>query len=103
MLAGEFGLMEVVRVWGGEVVGKGGETFGSQMGDSFVLLDNTFNPKEGFLRDEQACCFVKTRGDDDVGDAGFVFETEENKPLGRSGALAADDHSGGLEAAAMGG
>src|SRR5204862_2588497 len=54
-------------------------------------LQAAFDQEEAFLCDGEAKLFEKLRGDDRVGDAGFVFEADEDKAFGSTRALAADD------------
>jgi hypothetical protein len=47
-----FCLMEVVGGGGGEMGGEGVNPLGSDVGDPFVLLNQTVNPKEGLRRNQ---------------------------------------------------
>ena len=53
-------------------------------------LEAAFDEEEAFLGDDEPQFFEELWSDDGVGDAGFVFEADENEPFGGAGALATD-------------
>ena len=57
-------------------------------------LEAAFDEKKTFLGDGEAKFFEELRRDDGVGDAGFVFEADENEAFGGAWALAANDVAG---------
>ena len=60
---------------------------------AFGDLEAAFDEEEGLGGDEQLVLVEGVAGDEEVGDAGFVFEGDETMAFGGGGALAADDHS----------
>ena len=62
--------------------------------DAVLILQNAVDDEKRVVHDDGVVFFEKLRRDDDVGDAGFVFEAEENKAFGRSRTLANDDRAG---------
>lgn len=90
-------LVEIVRTRRGEGCGQGADAQGADMGDAFVLLNEAINLKEGFRRDEETRLFVKRRRDDDIRNARFIFQTQEDKALRGARTLTANHHSSGLE------
>ena len=61
--------------------------------DAFLLLESAPDFEEGLLGDEEPFGLEEGGLDEGVGDAGFIFETDETVPFGRAGALSADDHA----------
>lgn len=61
---------------------------------AFGDLEAAFDEEEGLGGDEEFVLVEGVAGDEEVGDAGFVFETDETMAFGSGGALAADDHAG---------
>jgi len=53
--------------------------------------------------DGAAVAFVELAPDDDIGDAGLIFERNEDHPLGGAGALANEDEAGDRDPRAIGG
>ncbi len=98
------GSMEVVGEGGGleGFVAEGEDAVGEEAGGAFGVLELAVDLQEGFLGDDEAVAFEEGGGDEDVGDAGFIFEADEAVAFGCAGALAADDHADDSEAAAMG-
>ena len=76
------------------VVGQGIDAAGLDHGGSAGVLDFAVNGEEGFLGDGEASLFEELRGNDGVGDAGFIFEADEDESFRGAGSLAADDQSG---------
>ena len=73
------------------------------MDDAVLILEFAGDEEEFFAGDEESVAVVEVGVDDDVGDAGFVFEGEEDEAEGGAGALAGDDATGGGDSAAVGG
>ena len=61
---------------------------------AFGDLEAAFDEEEGLGGDEELVLVEGIAGDEEVGDAGFVLETDETVAFGGGGALAADDHAG---------
>ncbi len=57
---------------------------------AILILQRTFYPEKPAARDDDAIALEGIRGNDDVGDAGFIFERKEDKPLGGSRTLPGD-------------
>ena len=55
------------------------------------VLDFAVDGEEQFLGNGEAPLFEELRGNDGIGDAGFIFEADEDKSLGGAGSLAAND------------
>jgi hypothetical protein len=55
-----------------------------------LVLKRAFDDQESAACDNASITLENIRGNDDVGDAGFVFEREEDKALGGAGALPGD-------------
>ena len=88
-----------------EIVGSGGVVGGDagkgrKMGGvnggltAFGNLQTTFDEQERLGGDEELVLVEGVARDEEVGDAGFVFETDEAVAFGGGRALAADDHAG---------
>ena len=59
-----------------------------------LILQRPFDQQEAAARDDDAVALEDIGSKDDVGDAGFIFEREEDEALGRAGPLACDDATG---------
>lgn len=87
--------VKIVTGAGGEVVGAEGFDFPGFHVDHAVLeLESAEDAEEGLLDDDETEFFKKLRVDDDVCDAGFVFEADEDDPFGRARSLTADHGAG---------
>ena len=96
--------MKIMGVAAGELaVGEGFDFFGFNDHDVVGVLDLAFDDEKVFLRDEEALFFEELRRDDGVGDAGFVFEADEDKTFGGAGSLTANDVAGDANALAVAG
>ena len=94
--------MEIVRGGGGAREGERANALGFD-GDYVVLiLQHAVDQQELLVHDEHAILHEKLRGDDGVGDAGFVFKAKEDEAFGRAGALAGDHAAGNADASAIG-
>ena len=79
----------------GDDAGKGGKMGGVNGGlTAFGNLQTTFDEQERLGGDEELVLVEGVARDEEVGDAGFVFETDEAVAFGGGRALAADDHAG---------
>jgi len=90
--------MKIVRVDRG-AVGQGGElrhALGLDRGDAVLVLQHALDQQKRRLDDDQAIGGVEIGPDDDVGDAGFVFEGEEDEALGGARALAREVEAEGF-------
>lgn len=83
--------------------GERGEMGGIDGGlATFGDLEATFDEEEGLGGDEELVLMEGVAWDEEVGDAGFVFEGDEAVAFGGGGALAADDHPGDGDGHAVG-
>ena len=64
------------------------------MNHAVLILERPFDQQEAAAGDDDAVALEDIGGEDDVGDAGFIFEGEEDEALGRAGPLACDDATG---------
>lgn len=84
--------MEVVRGAAGEILGfEALDALSLDDENIFAGLEPAGDFKEGFLGDDEAQFLEKLGANDGVGDAGFIFEADEDKSFGGAGALTADD------------
>lgn len=91
----QIGLPKIVGGLGGDgVEAERGDGVGFEVDDAVLDLELTRDAESRFEVDDETVGFKFRRRDDAVGDAGFVFEGDEDKPLGGAGALAADDTAG---------
>ena len=74
---------------------------GADRGHAVLVLQHAVDDQERLLDDDEAIAREEIGADDDVGDAGFVLEREEDEALRGAGALARDDHAGHADAAAL--
>ena len=72
------------------------------MDDVIDVLQRAFEEKELALNDRGAIALENIRRDDDVGNAGFVFEAEEDEAFCGAGTLSCDDTSGNANPATVG-
>ena len=56
-----------------------------------LVLEQAFNKKKFAACDHRPIPIIKIGRNDDIGDAGFVFHRNKNKPLGRAWSLPGDD------------
>ncbi len=61
-----------------------------EMNHTVLVLHNTFDEQERLARHEQPLLLKNLRCEDDVGDPGFVFETQKNKSFRSARSLPAD-------------
>src|ERR1700757_414479 len=66
------------------------------------MLARALPAPESTARDDHAILLECVGGEDDVGDAGFVFERKENKTLGSSRALPRDHATGHMNKVMVG-
>lgn len=77
------------------------EAFGLDGGDAVLLLHEAFDEEERRADDDEAVVVEEVGADDDVGDAGFIFEGEEDEALGGAWTLTGDDGAGDADAASV--
>src|SRR5579863_10659573 len=87
-------------VGGGDV--KRGDALSFHVNHAVLVLHFAFDGHEAAAGDDDALALKKIGRDDDVGDAGFVFEREEYESLGSAGALAGNDAAGDAREAVVG-
>ena len=75
---------------------------GLHMNDVVDILKGAFEEKELPLNHGGAISIENVRCDDDVRDAGFIFEADENETFRGSGPLARNDAAGHADVAAIG-
>ena len=61
---------------------------------SILILQRPFDPEKPAARDDDAIALKGIRGNDDVGDAGFIFERKKDEALGRAWPLPCDHAPG---------
>lgn len=88
-------------VGGGDV--DGADAMGFHMDDAVLYLQCAFDVEEARARNEDAFALEEVGGDDDVGNAGFVFHGEEDEAFGGAGALTGNYASGGADEGVAGG
>jgi len=59
-----------------------------------LILERPFDSEKARARDHDAVLLEYVRGKDDIGNAGFVFEREEDKALGGARSLTGNDATG---------
>ena len=69
-------------------------SLGFDVNNSVLILERAFDQEEAIARYCDAVLLEYIGCEDDVGDAGFVFEGEKDEALGCAGALAGDDAAG---------
>ena len=75
------------------VVGQRVDTASLDDDDASGILNFTVDGEKRFLSDSKPSLFEKLRIDNNVGNAGLVFEADKDKSFGSAWSLAADDHS----------
>jgi hypothetical protein len=76
------------------------DALGHQVLGALGVLQFAGNAQDAAGQNLAAVAFGQLRPDDDVDDAGFVFQRQEDHARGGAGALAVGDHSGGFDAKA---
>lgn len=84
------GLMEIMGGGGGAGEGERLDAMGFYGDDVVLILQRAVHEKKLLVDDHYAVPGEKLRGDDGVGDAGFVFDAEEHETFGGAGALAGE-------------
>ena len=74
---------------------------GADGGDPLLVLQRALHQQKRLLEDHQAPLGEQIGADDDVGDAGFVLDRQENEPLGGARSLAGDHGARDAHAAAV--
>ena len=72
---------------------KGSNSLCFDMNDSILMLERTFHAHKATARNHNTVLFKVIRGDDDIGDTGFIFERQKDKTLRGPWALPCDDTS----------
>src|SRR3954451_17501155 len=70
------------------------DAFGTDVNDSFNVLQSALNNQERLLSNNQAKVFKHLRADNGVADSRFIFKADKYKALRRPGSLAANHISG---------
>ncbi len=88
-------LMEIVRLKGNlfQAKDKLFQAFCANMDDTILVLESSMHEEESAACHKQAVVVVEVGMDDDVRDARFVFQAEEDKAKSRAWALASDDRT----------
>ena len=89
--------------WGGVIAAGKGFDVGDVDGGlvAFGDLEPAMTEEEGLGGDGELVLLEGVAGDEEVGDAGFVFEGDEAVAFGGGRALAADDHAGDADRGAV--
>src|SRR3954468_22788168 len=77
------------------------DTTGLDDVNPIVSLQAAFDQEKAFLRNGEAQFFEELRRDDGVGDAGFIFEADENETFRGAGTLPTDHVAGDANSLAM--
>ena len=70
------------------------DALGFHVDHAVLVLERSFDAQKPAARDDHAVALENVRRNDHIGNAGFVFEREENKALCCAWPLARDDASG---------
>lgn len=87
-------LMEIVGGHFGSGDIERNNSIGFDVDYSILILQRTFNLEEAAARNDDAIALKDVRGNDDIGDAGFIFEGKEDKSLGCAWPLPCDNTPG---------
>jgi hypothetical protein len=87
----------------GEEVGEVGEAFGEDVDDLALALDVAVALEEAGVSGGGVVFFEGVWPDDEVDDAGLVFEGFEDDAAGGAGALADEDQAGDFDPGVVGG
>ena len=93
--------MEIVGGSGGAGNCERTNAVGFDGDDVVLILEDAVDEKKALVDHGDAILREKLRGDDGVGDAGFVLDAEEYESFGGAGALAGDDGTGDAESGAV--
>jgi len=85
--------MKVMSGSGGAGEMKGLDVGGFYGDDAVLVLQRAFDEQKRVVDHDGVIFFELLRGDNNVSDAGFVFQTEKDEAFGGSRALADDDSS----------
>lgn len=77
------------------------ESFSPDRQYAVLMLQDTVDHEEGRTDHGRSLAIVEIGPDDDVGDAGLVFEREKHKAFGGSRTLPRDHHAGHAHTAAV--
>ena len=73
---------------------EGDYSLGFDVNNSVLILERAIDQEKSVASNDNAVLLEYIGCEDDVGDAGFVFEGEKDEALGCAGALARDDAAG---------
>jgi hypothetical protein len=73
---------------------KRDNSLGFDVDNSVLILERSFDQEKSVASNDNAVLLEYIGCEDDVGNAGFVFEGEKDEALGCAGALACDDAAG---------
>ena len=73
---------------------QGPEVLGAQVHHPLLDLQRAADQEQWGRRDHECLALEALGRDHDVEDARFILQREKDEPLGRAGALAADDETG---------
>ena len=73
------------------------DSLGLDMDHTVLVLERAFDQEKSVASNDKTVLLEYIGCEDDVGDAGFVFEGEKDEALGCAGALAGDDAAGGAD------
>ena len=93
--------MEIVRGGGGLGEGEGAKALGFYRDHVVLILQHAVDEEELLVHDEDAVPHKKLRGDDGVGDAGFVLKAEEYEAFRGAGALAGNHAASDADGSAV--
>ena len=86
--------VEVMRSHDGARDVEWKNNLGFDMNHAVLVLECPFDAQKAAAGNNHAVALENVRGEDNVGDARFVFEGEKDKSLGGAGTLARDDATG---------
>ena len=73
---------------------EGSNSICLHVNDSILILQRTFDPEKPAACDDNAITLKGIRGNDDVGDAGLIFEGKKDEPFRSARPLPCDHTSG---------
>lgn len=87
--------VEIVGLCSGKIVtAEWLDALRQKVDDTLFRLDDSGNPEEWLADDHQAVAFKEPWTNDDIGNPGFILETDKRNAIGCAGALTADDRTG---------
>src|SRR5580700_7548279 len=70
---------------------EGSNSICFHVNDSILILQRTFDPEKPAARNDNAITLKGIRSNDDIGDAGLIFEGKKDEPFRSAWPLACDD------------